>query len=142
MLLTISTAGSDACNLAGINAMELLINDILKQGGKRHRLRAKAFGGASMVEGLSGIGQANCDFTLDFLAREGIDYFEHPVLAPLEPRRIGVERGLDPGLKPFRCGHAVQRIIVLQINFYRHFRTGRRPRQSIAPADDAPRRSK
>ena len=72
MLLTISTAGSDPCNLAGINAMELLINDILKQGGRRDRLRAKAFGGARMVEGLSGIGQANCDFTLDFLAREGI----------------------------------------------------------------------
>ena len=52
--------------------MELLINDILKLGARRDRLTAKAFGGASMVEGLSDIGQANCDFTTDFLEREGI----------------------------------------------------------------------
>lgn len=52
--------------------MELLINDKLKLGGRRERLRAKAFGGVRMVSGLSDIGQANCDFTLNFLAKEGI----------------------------------------------------------------------
>lgn len=52
--------------------MELLINDILKLGGRRDRLLAKAFGGARMVAGLSDIGQANCDFTLNYLEKEGI----------------------------------------------------------------------
>lgn len=72
MLLTVSASSSGACNLAGINAMELLINDVLKLGGRRDRLQAKAFGGARMVEGLSDIGRANCEFTLDYLEKEGI----------------------------------------------------------------------
>ena len=72
MLLTVTSDENGKCNLAGINAMELLINDILKLGGRRDRLRAKAFGGARMVDGLSDIGQLNADFTLDFLEREGI----------------------------------------------------------------------
>jgi chemotaxis protein CheD len=77
MLLTISTRSSGACNLAGINAMELLINDILKLGGRRERLRAKAFGGARMVEGLSDIGSLNSRFTMDFLESEGIPCDKH-----------------------------------------------------------------
>ena len=52
--------------------MELLINDILKLGGHRSRLRAKAFGGARMVAGLSDIGKLNSQFTLEFLQKEGI----------------------------------------------------------------------
>jgi chemotaxis protein CheD len=72
MLLTVTNADKRMCNLAGINAMELLINDILKLGGKRERLRAKAFGGAQMVAGLSQIGRLNGDFTMDYLQKEGI----------------------------------------------------------------------
>ncbi|WP_299869055.1 chemotaxis protein CheD [uncultured Roseobacter sp.] len=72
MLLTTSAAESGVCNLVGINAMELLINDILKEGGHRDRLRAKAFGGARMVSGLSEIGKQNSDFILMFLEQEGI----------------------------------------------------------------------
>ena len=77
MLLTVSTNSSGFCNLAGINAMELLINDVLKLGGTRSRLRAKAFGGARMVAGLSDIGRLNSEFTLDFLAKEGIQCEKH-----------------------------------------------------------------
>lgn len=72
MLLTVSSKSSGACNLAGINAMELLINDVLKLGARRDRLRAKAFGGARMVAGLSDIGKVNSTFTLEFLETEGI----------------------------------------------------------------------
>ena len=72
MLLAVSSSSSGVCNLAGINAMELLINDILKLGGKRERLTAKAFGGANMVAGLSDVGLKNSDFTIDFLEKEGI----------------------------------------------------------------------
>jgi chemotaxis protein CheD len=43
--------------------MELLINDILKLGGRRDRLKAKVFGGARMIVGLSDIGKLNGDFT-------------------------------------------------------------------------------
>ena len=77
MLLTMSSKGDGVCNLAGINAMELLINDVLKIGGSRDRLRAKAFGGARMVAGLSDIGKMNSQFTLDFLKKEGITCASH-----------------------------------------------------------------
>lgn len=75
ILLASRSAGGQntAANLAGINAMELLINDILKLGGMRKRLQAKAFGGAHMVSGLSDIGPENCAFVIDFLEREGIE---------------------------------------------------------------------
>lgn len=72
MLLTTSAGESGVSNLVGINSMELLINEILKQGGNRKRLRAKAFGGAQMVAGLSEIGKQNSAFILKFLDQEGI----------------------------------------------------------------------
>lgn len=72
MLLAVSSSRTGMCDLAGLNAMELLINDILKLGGQRSRLHAKAFGGARMVAGLSDVGKNNSDFVLDFLNKEGI----------------------------------------------------------------------
>ncbi|WP_299962123.1 chemotaxis protein CheD [uncultured Roseobacter sp.] len=72
MLLTSGSDASGVANFAGVNAMELLINEILKQGGQRNRLRAKAFGGARMVAGLSEIGKQNSAFILKFLEQEGI----------------------------------------------------------------------
>ncbi|MDB2439949.1 hypothetical protein N9W89_14650 [Hellea sp.] len=56
----------------GLNAMELLINSLLKQGGKRNRLKAKIFGGARMIRGLSVVGKQNGAFATEFLAFEGI----------------------------------------------------------------------
>lgn len=74
MLLAGATqSGTSAGHLAGVNAMEVLINDLLKLGASRDRLKAKAFGGARMVSGLSDIGQSNAQFTLEFLEREGIE---------------------------------------------------------------------
>lgn len=59
-------------DLAGVNAMELLINGLLKLGADRKRLQAKAFGGAQMVSGLSDIGPQNAAFLKQFLTQEGI----------------------------------------------------------------------
>jgi chemotaxis protein CheD len=57
---------------AGTNAMELLINGIIRAGGERTRLRAKLFGGARMIAGLSDVGARNAAFATRFLARDGI----------------------------------------------------------------------
>ena len=57
---------------AGVNAMELLINGIIRKGAERARLQAKLFGGARMISGLSDVGARNAEFTRGFLAREGI----------------------------------------------------------------------
>ncbi|MET0181470.1 MAG: chemotaxis protein CheD [Caulobacterales bacterium] len=56
----------------GVNAMELLINDILRHGGRRDRLEARLFGGARIVRGLSDIGAQNAAFAESFLLKEGI----------------------------------------------------------------------
>lgn len=72
MLLTRAIGPNTNCDLAGINAMELLINSMLKLGATRKRLEAKLFGGAQMIDGLSDIGAQNSAFAIDFLAREGI----------------------------------------------------------------------
>jgi len=47
----------------GVHAMELLINQILKLGGKRERLEAKVFGGGNVMQGimLSNVGQHNTE---------------------------------------------------------------------------------
>jgi chemotaxis protein CheD len=62
----------------GANAMELLINDMLKRGARRQRLRAKVFGGGNVLSGFHSdpIGNRNASFVLDYLAAEKI-----PVLA-------------------------------------------------------------
>jgi chemotaxis protein CheD len=56
----------------GTHAMELLINDILRRGGRRHRFQAKLFGGGRMFAGLSDVGDANASFAERFLRDEGV----------------------------------------------------------------------
>ena len=43
----------------GVHAMEHLINDILKRGGRRDRLEIKLFGGGRILSGLSDVGEKN-----------------------------------------------------------------------------------
>ncbi|MGD2133048.1 MAG: chemotaxis protein CheD [Maricaulaceae bacterium] len=57
----------------GVNAMELLINDMLARGARRDRLIAKLFGGASMLTGVTDIGARNIAFIEKFLDTEKID---------------------------------------------------------------------
>lgn len=64
--------GGDEDLRYGVHAMELLINGLLRLGARRDNLRAKLFGGARMVAGLSDIGAKNAAFANEFLAREGL----------------------------------------------------------------------
>lgn len=62
----------------GIQAMELLINAMMKRGAKRHGLCAKVFGGASIVSDASVgnfkcVGAVNCRFIRAFLENENIE---------------------------------------------------------------------
>ena len=65
-------AGTDAGRRYGAYAMELLINDVLKAGGRRERLEAKLFGGGRMFDTLRDVGRANADFAERFLRDEAI----------------------------------------------------------------------
>lgn len=54
----------------GLQAMELLINAMLKQGAQKYHMQAKLFGGAQMIGGLSNIGERNVAFAREFLKDE------------------------------------------------------------------------
>ncbi|MZR13221.1 chemotaxis protein CheD [Maritimibacter sp. DP07] len=72
VLFVDATASSSMTYGYGVNAMELLINGLLRLGAERRALRAKVFGGARMIDGLSDGGSRNAEFVQHFLAREGI----------------------------------------------------------------------
>lgn len=57
---------------AGAIAMERLINRLVRMGAERARLRAKLFGGSSMLSGLTDIGARNAEFGRSYLAAERI----------------------------------------------------------------------
>ncbi len=71
LLATSSQAESDDLKY-GINAIELLINRLLKSGAARCHLQAKLFGGARMTDHARDIGAGNAAFAKEFLEREGI----------------------------------------------------------------------
>ncbi|UAB79551.1 chemotaxis protein CheD [Erythrobacter sp. SCSIO 43205] len=56
----------------GLFLMELLINEMLKLGADKKRMKARIYGGANMSAGLGPIGTANAQFARQFLKDEGI----------------------------------------------------------------------
>jgi chemotaxis protein methyltransferase CheR len=71
----------------GVHAMELLINEIMRLGGQRQRLRAKIFGGANVMASMSSaVSEQNVRFVRHFLEVEGI---------PLMGERVGGTTGLE-----------------------------------------------
>jgi chemotaxis protein CheD len=63
----------------GIHSMELLINEMLKRGAKRGNIKAKAFGGGSIMKSLDSsnsnyfaVGEVNVRFIQEFLKNENI----------------------------------------------------------------------
>ena len=73
----------------GVHAMELLINQILKLGGRRDRLEAKVFGGGNVLQGfmLSNVGQQNAEFIVEYLNIERIPIAARDLL-DVWPRKI------------------------------------------------------
>lgn len=71
----------------GVNAMELLINRLLRAGAERHMLQAKLFGGARMTDHSRDIGKSNAEFALEFLDREAIKCLSQS-LGGTQARRI------------------------------------------------------
>ena len=74
-MLPESKCTPNACASFGVHAMEMLINEIMRKGGDRRRLKAKFFGGGAVVHSQSknwNIGDQNVRFTRSFLETEGI----------------------------------------------------------------------
>ena len=73
----------------GANAMELLINELLKQGARKSRLQAKVFGGGNVLSGFHSdpIGTRNAAFVLRYLGAEAIPVSAHD-LGGTQPRKV------------------------------------------------------
>ena len=64
--------GAAAAARYGGVAMERLINEILRRGGRRDRLEVKVFGGAKVIASSNPIGRHNAEFVLEFIKAEGL----------------------------------------------------------------------
>jgi len=100
-LLPSAPNGEAGDNRYGVQAMELLINGLLRLGANRDRLEAKLFGGARMVVGLSDIGAKNAEFARQFLKLEGI---------PLIGESLGGEKARRLHFTP-STGRASQQLV-------------------------------
>ena len=73
----------------GTFAMEILINQLLKMGGRRENMEAKVFGGGNVLRGftVNSIGESNANFVLEYLQNEGIRVVAEDMLG-VHPRKI------------------------------------------------------
>lgn len=81
--------GASSDGRYGSYAMELLINEMLRQGASRHALEAKVFGGAQVVAGMEtlNVGERNTRFVLEYLRTERIPVVSRDVL-DVHPRKV------------------------------------------------------
>ncbi len=70
LLPTMQSAGAQSTS--GAVAMDKLINEMMRLGAERPRLRAKVFGGSSMLAGRTDIGARNAEFGRSYLTNENI----------------------------------------------------------------------
>jgi chemotaxis protein CheD len=68
-------------------AMERLINEILKRGGRRRRLEVKVFGGGNVMRGCGAVGHQNAHFVRAYCASEGLT-IDAQHLGGEHPRRV------------------------------------------------------
>ena len=71
----------------GSNAMESLINEVLRQGGLRERLEIKIFGGGRVLAGMADVGARNIEFVHEYLKTEGFRALAED-LGDIYPRRV------------------------------------------------------
>jgi chemotaxis protein CheD len=65
-------AGQDASARYGEFALERLINQLVKRGGRPDRFEVKIFGGGKVISHMSDIGRKNVAFVREFLQTEGL----------------------------------------------------------------------
>ena len=73
----------------GLQAMELLIGELVKRGSRRDVLQAKVFGGAAVTEAFSyaQVGTQNARFIIEYLRDEGIKLIAAD-LEGVHPRKV------------------------------------------------------
>jgi len=68
-------------------AMEQMINDILRNGGKRESLEIKIFGGGKVMKAMTDVGKRNIAFVKNYVTLEGFNLVAEDV-GGLYPRKV------------------------------------------------------
>lgn len=68
-------------------AMEMLINEILKNGGKKSNLEIKIFGGGKILRNMTDVGRRNIEFVVNYIKTEGLNLTSSDVGSP-HPRKV------------------------------------------------------
>jgi chemotaxis protein CheD len=71
----------------GSDAMDQLIDAVLKAGGKRPDLRVKVFGGGRVLPQMSDVGQRNIEFVRRYIAQAGLPLLAED-LGDVFPRQV------------------------------------------------------
>lgn len=80
-------ADLSAANRYGNYAMEALINEVLKNGGKRKNLEVKVVGGGRILEKMTNIGKMNIDFVRKYIEDESLALVGEDV-GDIYPRKV------------------------------------------------------
>jgi chemotaxis protein CheD len=85
-------SSASAATRYGNVAMEMLINDILKNGGRRDNLEFKLVGGGRVLDAMTDIGARNIEFVRNYMKQEGFRVLgedlgdEHPRKVMFHPK--------------------------------------------------------
>jgi chemotaxis protein CheD len=80
-------SGLGAATRYGNYAMEHLINEIMRNGGRRENLEVKIFGGGRIMEKMTDVGLRNIAFVRDYLGSEGLTLLAEDV-GDIYPRMV------------------------------------------------------
>lgn len=69
---TLKASNLSAATRYGNHAMEHLINEIMRNGGRRENLEVKIFGGGRIIANMTDVGLRNIAFVRHYLALEGL----------------------------------------------------------------------
>ena len=84
---TWKSSSTNAATRYGNYAMEHLINDILKNGGRRENLELKVFGGGRILAQMTDVGMRNINFVKDYILTEGLNLLAED-LGDIYPRKV------------------------------------------------------
>ncbi len=79
--------GNSAAARYGSYAMETLINEILKNGGRRENLEVKVFGGGQVLAQMTDVGARNIAFVREYIGVERLDLVAEDLGGPY-PRKV------------------------------------------------------
>ncbi|GAB6089651.1 chemotaxis protein CheD [Spirochaeta dissipatitropha] len=119
----------------GLFAMELLINQLLKLGAQKHRLKAKVFGGAKMFKfdgestGFT-VSESNVSFAFEYLKTEGIPVVAQEVGNTYARKVLFLPDTSQVFLKGIRKVQEEQQIVAEEKQFLRTVQTAPEPKSS------------